>query len=237
MAKRKKSDNPDADKKKIFLEQIPLPTQKHGVGGGPHAMLKKLISAYHKHLEDARIALFWNTAKPREDADGTASIGKTFRANDIFRDCSEFDFVIVLSHVVFNQSDEPTREAMLDELLCPCMRVTDRHGEPKIDTKDRFVWRLRKPDIVTFSEILARRGPYKKCLKNLPGLLADYKDSQRGLLKLAEGTDGEKKHRSIHNPGGGTEPANTKAKTGATNGNGHGTGHAKKHRTAAAPDK
>jgi hypothetical protein len=55
--------------------------------------------------------------------------------------------------------------------LCYAARALDRADEPANDERGRPVWRIRKPDIVEFSEIIERHGLYSRDLENMADAL------------------------------------------------------------------
>ncbi|MCC6358084.1 MAG: hypothetical protein IT450_05025 [Phycisphaerales bacterium] len=132
-----------------------------------YAMMRELITKYHKHLEAAKIALFWRYGW-KGDADDRLVLGQASKASDVDRELHDYDFVIQLNHEVCNSGEWSDRqtEALLDHELSHCeAKRDDKTGQFVFDDKNRVVWRMRKHDIEEFRDIVTRHGLYKADLE------------------------------------------------------------------------
>lgn len=136
-----------------------------------YLQLRELVADFHEHLLDARIALAWCTAWT-PDVDGRLVLGKLKKASDLEREFAEYDFVVLLNKLFWNdaQVTDAQRVALLDHELCHAARAHDpRTGEPALDERTRPVWRTRKHDLEEFGDIVHRHGIYKRDLELFAG--------------------------------------------------------------------
>jgi putative metallopeptidase len=134
--------------------------ERNSIVGRPmYALLDELVAAHHKELEQARVALAWNTGW-KADVDGNLTLGRMKLASDLDRELTDFDLVILLNRSFYTDMrvTELTRRALLDECLCHGTLKYDQRGEPAEDVRGRRVYRRCKPDIVTFTVIAERYG-------------------------------------------------------------------------------
>lgn len=201
-----------AKKKAVTMELV---SENHSI----YRMIGDLVDeSRHQHLAEARIAVLWNMANPREEADGRAQIYKVKRCNDQDRELAPFDFAIAICHAIWNKAlTEVEMLAMLDEALCRFAVAVDKNGETKLDEKDRPVFRLAKPDVVTFSSNVHHFGVWQPGVKKLMELAEKYADKQKMLFNSQ--STGEKAPKF-------SEPANAPKGTPAAETNGHVNGHA-----------
>jgi len=137
-----------------------------------YAMLDGLIEEHHEHLTNARIALAWNlTWQP--DVDGRCTLGKCKRASDLDRELAPYDFVIMLRHEFFENPEvtDAQRLALIDHELCHAEVALEDNDEPKVDTKGRTVYRIRKHDIEEFSSVVARHGIWRRDIEDFAAML------------------------------------------------------------------
>lgn len=144
-----------AKPKKVSYQLI-LPSE---YGESMYALLKRVIESDHAEKLDARIGLAWCTAWA-PDVDGRVSRWAIKRADDLDRELAAYDFVVLLNRPWWldEQNTDEAREASLDEALESITVKLGRNLEPIVDERGRKVYRMRKPDISTFSPVLARRG-------------------------------------------------------------------------------
>ena len=155
-------------RKKISYKLVPRESDE----GGVYAMLDRLIERHHEHLRNARIAVAWNlTWQP--DVDGRCTLGKCKRASDLDRELAPYDFVVMLRHEWFESAEvtDAQREALIDHELSHAEVTLDDNGEPKRDTKDRVVYRVRKHDLEEFSEVVRRHGLWKRDIEDFAAAL------------------------------------------------------------------
>lgn len=133
------------------------------VAGHPmYGLLASLVTAHHRDLEGARIALAWCTSW-NPDVDGRVTLGKCKRASELDRELAAFDFIILLrrSFWLDQRVTDAQRTALLDHELCHAAVKLDKHGEPALDARGRVIYRTRKHDLEEFTQIVARHGCYK----------------------------------------------------------------------------
>lgn len=136
------------------------------LAGQPYELLNEIRAEYHFDTTEANIALAWRKGT-KPNADGHLVLGRCVKASDLQRELVDYDFVIVLNKEVWEdpEFDRDKKLALLDHELCHAARAVDEDGEPKIDSKGRPVWRVRGHDIEEFTEIVHRRGTWKRDLE------------------------------------------------------------------------
>jgi hypothetical protein len=166
--------------KKVSYELIPR--QSDTGGRRMYALLDELVEAHHEELIGAQIVLAWNlTWKP--DVDGRVTLGKCKKASDLDRELTPFDFVILLRREFWTHPTvtDQQRRALLDHELCHATVAYDDDGEPKVDERDRTVYRVRKHDLEEFSAIAERYGCWKRDLEQFAAALALGRAGQPAL--------------------------------------------------------
>ena len=150
--------------KKVLFELITR--EETFLSGQPYDLLDEVRAENHEDTCAAKIALAWKRdTKP--DVDGRLMLGRCVRQSDLARELVDFDFVIVLNREVWEdpEFDRGKKLALLDHEMMHAARVVDGEGEPVIDTKGRAVWRVRGHDIEEFTDVISRRGCYKRDLE------------------------------------------------------------------------
>lgn len=137
-----------------------------------YALMHDLIESYHEELTQARIALAWQIAW-QPDVDGHVTLSQCRKVSELARevkdkDVAAFDFILLLSRTFWEDPivRDDQRQALLDHALYYGAVTHDVDGEPVVDERSRTVYRIRKPDIVEFSGIVARYGTYTRDLEN-----------------------------------------------------------------------
>jgi Putative phage metallopeptidase len=158
----------------------------------PYTVLAEARELWHTDLDDAAIALAWER-KIRADTDGHVRLGKCVRVTELYREFSDFNFIIVLNREVW-ESPEFGRErklALIDHELCHAApALDDDTGEQKRDAAERLIWRIRKHDIEEFRSVVSHHGCYKRDLemfaeallrKNSPSLFTNEAEERKAV--------------------------------------------------------
>ena len=156
-------------RKKVSYQLVPRDSDE---GRPVYAILDRLIERYHEHLTNARIAIAWNlTWQP--DVDGRCTLGKCKKASDLDRELAPYDIVVMLRHEFFEDAEvtDAQREALIDHELSHAEIVRDDNGEPKRDTKDRVLYRIRKHDLEEFTDVVRRHGLWKADIESFAAAL------------------------------------------------------------------
>lgn len=143
----------------------------------PYRLMEEIRFAYHSDIAFARIALAWRI-DTLPDVDGHLVLGRCIKASDLQRELVDWDFVILLNKEVWDDAafTADKKRALLDHELCHAQVACDDSG-PKIDSKGRQVFRIRKHDIEEFQAIVARHGCYKRDLERFAEVLIARKQS------------------------------------------------------------
>jgi hypothetical protein len=156
-SERKKMGNP----KNIAFELIEAKPETE-----PYRIMREIRKDYHPDIEEARIAMAWRKGyKP--DPEGHIILGQCVKASDLQREFVDLDFIILLNKEIWNdlQFTVEMKRALVDHELMHSTRAYDAEGEPKIDVRNRPVWRIRAHDINEFFGIIERHGCYKRDLQ------------------------------------------------------------------------
>lgn len=154
----------------------------------PYRILRLVRKNFHRDTLDAKIALAWRKSL-KADVDGHLVLGRCVKASDLQRELIDWDFVILLNKEVWQHLEFGTdkKEALIDHELMHAARAEDSEGEPKVDEKDRPVWRVRKHDIEEFGDIVERHGCYKRDLERFAESLLKSKQEKLPLTMAGKG--------------------------------------------------
>lgn len=146
-----------------------------------YKLMEELRDAHHKHLAKATIAIAWCYTW-KENKDGLLKIGDAKVAGEIERQLHKVDLIILLNDTTWNHSEftAEQRRALMDECLCRLDISRDEEGQARLDENGRIVYVKRKPDMVGFSEVLARHGIWTAELERIAAIIQD--DISRPLL-------------------------------------------------------
>jgi hypothetical protein len=169
--------------KKVSYELV----TRDSIPGRPmYDILDGLITRFHEDLDktNARVALAWALSW-KADVDGRVKLGQCKKASDLDRELHQFDFVIMLNAEFWQDAEvkDSQRKALLDHELMHAQVKYDDEGEPAVDTKGRYVFRIRKHDIEEFSDVVARFGTYKR---DLELFYAALRKGKQGSLPLED---------------------------------------------------
>ncbi len=146
----------------------------------PYRIMEDYVAKHHSHLKEARIALAWKKGW-KQDADGRLQLGQAKKASELDWAMHKFDLVILLNHEAWDKGlDDKAKEADMDHRLAHFKVTADTDGEPKKDDEGRILYRIRKPPIVAYPEVVERHGLYTHDLEAVAQ--AAINDSTRGLL-------------------------------------------------------
>lgn len=184
MGRRRKNGPKEKARKRVNVKL--LDREHAGKVTGPYKLLDLLVAEHHSHLVDAKIAIAWRFGW-RADADGRVILVSVKKGSDLDREMHGYDFVFLINHEVWNGGgfSERAQLRLIDHACCRCQVSKDSNGEEKIDENGRTTYRMRKPDIVEFCEVVARHG---LCTDDLTAFAqaAGLADQNRPLLKDQE---------------------------------------------------
>ena len=154
-------------------------------------MLNELVNQHHQHLSNARIELFWRLGWRAEADSGRIRLWKTVKADELHRVVNEWDFIILLNHEVWNAKGFNADQAkfVLDSALCECHPDLDRDGEQKQDENSDPLWRLVKPPVQTWPEIVRRYGFATADLQKLAEAVSVRDLTERPLFDVLDPAD------------------------------------------------
>lgn len=160
-----------------------------------YTLLEQAIANWHPDLATAKFCLAWNYGWAQQDGDkGKAQLGSVQKCSDLYRQLTDYDWVIYLNPEVWRNGHvtDETRMAILDHCLCYIVLDLDKEGEPKTDENGRQLYRKQEPDLVEFSEVLERHGfGYREELSRLVDLVKSNLDGYEPVLEssLASGDE------------------------------------------------
>jgi hypothetical protein len=191
-------------KQKVKAVAYTLIPEQSDLGRPLYERLYALIDTHHEALARAivRVALAWATSwKP--DVDGRFTLGKCKKATELDRELAPYDFVILLNRDFWQNPNvtDTQRAALLDHELMHAAVAYDENGEPKMDERNRNVFRIRKHDLEEFADIASRYGCWKRDLEDFaqalvragdksgPGVWVGYSALQRMLHAIGLDVD------------------------------------------------
>lgn len=198
---------------------------------GPYTLMDELIDKHHHQVSDAKILLAWGyNWKP--GIDGQVKLVKVMKGGDLDRDKNGFDcdFIIVLNADAWPTLGEDRQPAVMDHGLCHCEVAKDRNGEVLEDDNHRTVYRLRRPDLVEFIDVVARHGQYTATIAKFVTQATKLGkrplfDREEQALAKQEQAEAAAQDKATH--------AKASEAAAAPSTNGHANGHAKpKNRVA-----
>lgn len=211
MARKPKGLKAEKRAKKVSIKLVKRERDKKVAS--VYVFLESMLEAHHPHLADAKFAIAWRYGwKP--DVDGRVKMVSVKKGSDLDHELHGYDFVVLVNHELWNSSgfDASQCEALMDHALCRCEVSRDRNGEPQSDETGRTVYRLRRPDIEEFKEIIARHGMYTTALTEFAQTVIKKAEESRPLLDRLEEAAGD------NPPPAGADPK--PAKKPSANGNG-----------------
>jgi hypothetical protein len=180
-----------ADKRKP-VNVRPIERKHAGKIVEPYKIMEALIEEHHSELEGATILLCWRKGW-KADVDKVLTLARMKKASDLDRAigsrfADSYDFVMQLNEDCWPGLSDTKKRMVIDHELCHGAPDLDCDGEQKIDTRDRWCWRLRKHPIQEFPEIIERYGA-DEALGINDVALAAAENAKRPLLAAMEGND------------------------------------------------
>jgi DNA polymerase III subunit gamma/tau len=117
----------------------------------------RLIPTTHPHLATARIRYVFRDKHASEG--GRPLPGKVRKISGINEYLLKIDFLIEVAQDLWSEMDGNQRDALVDHLLTYCFGEED-----ETDPGAGIVWKIRKPDVKEFVEVLNRRGKWNEPL-------------------------------------------------------------------------
>lgn len=155
-----------------------------------YATMRAIIEAHHLHLLEARIVLAWkHDWQPASD--GTITLGKCKKAADLDRLLHDYDFVILLNSLFWDEFTPAQQRAILDHEITHAAVTLDDQGKPKQTEDGRLVYRVRKHDLEEFREIVERHGLYRADLEAFAQSLQKARDNPLFADKPVAGKIGQ----------------------------------------------
>lgn len=149
----------DDDGKYIFAEEV-------------QAVAAKLISDYHTHLAEARIAYLFR--KGEWNSKGRTQFGKACKAPEQWAFMSGFELLVIINKTVWDYADEKKREAVVDHELCHIEKDIDAKGNPK--------WITAHHDVEEFSIVIQRHGLWSRDIRQFFAAAAEKQLSLEDMV-------------------------------------------------------
>lgn len=152
----------DDDGKYIFAEEV-------------KAVAAKLITKYHTHLAEARIAYLFR--KGEWNSKGKTQFGKACKAPEQWAFMSGFELLVIINQKVWDYAEQEKREAMVDHELCHIEKDIDAKGNPK--------WIITTHDVEEFSTVIQRHGLWSKDIRQFFAAATEMQMSLGDVLHRA----------------------------------------------------
>lgn len=124
-------------------------------------MIQQLMKKHHSRVLDAKVkvkGLLKCKFKDEEIVKAQAEPVKLVKVNPIFRDTTEADFIVMVDNEFWSTGDPRDREPRVNFALC-AITVENTESGPKV--------KVRRPDIVDYSENIRTFGAYSAPLHNV----------------------------------------------------------------------
>lgn len=152
----------------VFLNDTPGKAKnRYATGAGLYyhdfsvqELAGEIISSYHPHLKEARIAYLLRPGKWKSK--GRAITGRAVVATPLWRLLSGYDLVLILNETIYRGLDEKGKRALLDHEL-------SHFAEPMENNFGEKGWSTREHDVQEFSFVVKRHGICFSNLKSLTG--------------------------------------------------------------------
>jgi hypothetical protein len=108
------------------------------------------------------------------------------KASDLQREFVDLHFIILLNKEIWRdlQFTADMKKALIDHEMSHAAMAYDSEGEPKIDEKNRRVWRIRAHDVSEFIDVVRRNGTWKRDLQMFAESLVKKKNPVFPELEL-----------------------------------------------------
>lgn len=211
MARKAKGLKAEKRAKKVSIKLVKRERDKKVAS--VYVFLEAMLEAHHPHLADAKFAICWRYGW-KTDVDGRVKVTSVKKGSDLDHELHGFDFVVLVNHELWNSAGFGVElcEAYMDDALCRCEVSRDRNGEPQADENGRTVYRIRRPDVEVFQEVIARHGMYSTPIAALAQTIVRKVEQERPLLDRLEEAEGDNQPAESADP----QPA----KKPSANGNG-----------------
>ena len=169
-------------RRRVTVKFIQRRIEHTGLVTEPYRIMEELVKTRRADLKDVKIGIAWRLGW-RPDADGRRTLGQCRMRGDLDRELDEWDFIILLNEDAWPTFNEKQKERLIFEALEQCQLSLDSNGKEKRNDRERIVYRIQKPDIVTFRSVIRLYG-WEEDLQNLAE--KGIQDAQRPLLAEAE---------------------------------------------------
>ena len=115
----------------------------------------RILPSAHPHLATARILYIFRDKAAKEGNKPLA--GEVSKVSGVNEYLLKADFLMVIAQDLWNEMDGNRRDALVDHLLTYCYGEEDEK-DPGAPMK----WRIRRPDVKEFTEVLNRRGKWNQ---------------------------------------------------------------------------
>ena len=120
-------------------------------------LARSLIEDHHSHLVEARIKYLFRNGKWAKK--GRSVLGQAKLASEDTRFIGQYEFVIIVNLVAWNNASAATREALIDHELYHCGCEVDRAGNKR--------WNIVDHDVTEFIAVVRRHGLWEDDLQRL----------------------------------------------------------------------
>lgn len=149
-----------------------MPVQWSKVSPDVIAIAVELISFYHPHLEDARIAFIFRS-EPQQSGDHLV-LGQASKVADKLKSLMPYDFIIWIARPNYDAMREVQQKALIDHELCHCV------GDKVIG------WSIKRHDIEEFQDIIDRYGLWSANLRSAASVLKQAVEQVRLPFEIAK---------------------------------------------------
>lgn len=148
-------EKPSSGKTKPKAIKVRLVSSEHEAYG----MLGRLIEKHHEHLGEVNFQIAYKE-EWKADQDGRVKLCDVRKASDLDFLMTGYDIVLILNEESWATMSEKQKIALCDHMLCRIKIKQAANGDDVVDDDDRKVYRLAKPDVVEFSDVIKRHGTW-----------------------------------------------------------------------------
>lgn len=133
----------------------------------PHVYLRQYIEEHHTHLDIDTIDVYMKSGWKADADTGRVKLWATRKAPLAYTVRTKAELLIFLNAELWEKANDLQRRYIIDSALAEIAQKLDKDGEQVEDDDGHLQWRILKPTIQTFPQIIERHGFVTEDLQRL----------------------------------------------------------------------